>query len=325
MRKVSWFFSGMKNFRKGRSKVMANLDKTRAYNEDITEILESDDVLASFVNNYLSQLLSNMKRVKDGYLPLAGGTMTGPLVLAVDPEEDMEAATKKYADINRWKANGIYEVGDICYSKNAASYKRMECVVAGIAGVTEPTWKDVGTLVTDGAVTWIVDDVRDGAMPGDVIQTYVAAPRPGTMIADGSAVSRTVYSRLFAAIGTTYGAGDGATTFNLPDHRNRMTLAIGASFPTIGAKGGEVSHVLTESEGPIHGHDINDPGHTHRFEIWHSSPGDFGKVSTTYTLNYYGVYTVPASTTGITVKNSSGGVAHNNMTPYITALFCIKY
>jgi microcystin-dependent protein len=47
----------------------------------------------------------------------------------------------------------------------------------------------------------------------------VAAPSidPGFLACDGSAVSRTTYASLFSAIGTTYGAGDGSTTFNVPD------------------------------------------------------------------------------------------------------------
>lgn len=45
---------------------------------------------------------------------------------------------------------------------------------------------------------------------------------PGFLRANGAAISRTVYSRLFAVIGTTFGAGDGTTTFNLPDLRGEF-------------------------------------------------------------------------------------------------------
>jgi phage-related tail fiber protein len=49
-----------------------------------------------------------------------------------------------------------------------------------------------------------------------------------TLECDGSAVSRTTYARLFAAIGTRYGAGDGVTTFNLPDYRGRNSARVGS-------------------------------------------------------------------------------------------------
>lgn len=46
--------------------------------------------------------------------------------------------------------------------------------------------------------------------------------QPGYLLCDGSAVSRTTYASLFAIIGTTYGSGNGSTTFNLPDARGRF-------------------------------------------------------------------------------------------------------
>lgn len=64
---------------------------------------------------------------------------------------------------------------------------------------------------------------------------YFGASAPdGWLFRDGSAVSRTTYSALFTAIGTTYGAGNGTTTFNLPDDRHRVTVGAGA-----GARDGE--------------------------------------------------------------------------------------
>jgi len=57
---------------------------------------------------------------------------------------------------------------------------------------------------------------------GDVIPTARSAARGGTLLCYGQAVSRTAYAGLFAALGTTYGAGDGSTTFNLPDLRGRI-------------------------------------------------------------------------------------------------------
>lgn len=58
--------------------------------------------------------------------------------------------------------------------------------------------------------------------PGVVFPYAGPIPPTGWLLADGSAISRTVYARLFAAIGTTYGAGDGTTTFNLPELRGEF-------------------------------------------------------------------------------------------------------
>ena len=60
------------------------------------------------------------------------------------------------------------------------------------------------------------------------IKTFAGTTTPeGTLLCDGSAVSRDTYSELFAAIGTTWGEGDGSTTFNLPDLRDQWILCAG--------------------------------------------------------------------------------------------------
>src|SRR5690606_11476130 len=61
--------------------------------------------------------------------------------------------------------------------------------------------------------------------PAGVLSAYAGDTAPfGWLLADGSEVSRTTYSKLFAAISDTYGAGDGSTTFNLPDLRGRIPI-----------------------------------------------------------------------------------------------------
>lgn len=93
-----------------------------------------------------------------------------------------------------------------------------------------------------------------------IIQQFGGTSAPtGYFICDGSAVSRTTYSSLFAAIGTSYGAGDGSTTFNLPDLRGRV--AVGKStdteFDAMGETGGAKTHTLTTSQLPAHTHDVD--------------------------------------------------------------------
>jgi microcystin-dependent protein len=91
----------------------------------------------------------------------------------------------------------------------------------------------------------------------------------GYLLCDGSAVSRTDYADLFTAIGTVYGAGDGSTTFNLPDLSGRVVLGVSQSH-ALGSTGGEATHVLTEQEMPAHSHTV--PAHTHGNDITATTP-----------------------------------------------------
>lgn len=93
------------------------------------------------------------------------------------------------------------------------------------------TWK--GTLAQYNAlgshstdtVYIITDDGSDGVIVPGLIMPYAGTTvPPGYLLCDGSAISRTTYANLFAAIGTTYGAGDGNTTFNLPSLVNRVPM-----------------------------------------------------------------------------------------------------
>lgn len=84
------------------------------------------------------------------------------------------------------------------------------------------------------------------AEPAGVVQQYGGTSAPsGYLLCDGSAVSRTTYAALFTAIGTTYGAGDGSTTFNLPNTNGKFPLgkATSGTGNTLGGTGGSIDHV----------------------------------------------------------------------------------
>jgi microcystin-dependent protein len=97
--------------------------------------------------------------------------------------------------------------------------------------------------------TLTADDVGGNAMaPGTMVMWAVDAagdPPGGWLLCDGSAVSRSTFAQLFAAIGTAYGIGDGSTTFNLPDMRQSFPLGQSASGTgvNIGDAGGAIDHV----------------------------------------------------------------------------------
>ncbi len=131
-------------------------------------------------------------------------------------------------------------------------------------------------VLADGAVT--TAKLADGAVtsakttglntvPAGAVMPYAGASAPtGWILCYGQAVSRSTYADLFTAISTTYGVGDGSTTFNLPDLRgrvaagkddmggasaNRLTNQSGGlNGDTLGATGGSETHQLTEAELP---------------------------------------------------------------------------
>jgi microcystin-dependent protein len=80
------------------------------------------------------------------------------------------------------------------------------------------------------------------------------------LFCDGSAVSRSTYATLFDVIGTTFGAGDGSTTFNLPDLSGRVPLGVSQAH-ALGTTGGSETVTLTESELPAHVHEVPQHGH----------------------------------------------------------------
>jgi microcystin-dependent protein len=76
-----------------------------------------------------------------------------------------------------------------------------------------------------------------GAVPAGVISPFAGASLnmpAGYLLCDGSAISRTTYSDLFQAIGTTYGSGDGSTTFNLPNFAGYFLRGLGGTSAALG-------------------------------------------------------------------------------------------
>jgi microcystin-dependent protein len=107
------------------------------------------------------------------------------------------------------------------------------------------------------------------AAVGDIKMTGCATAPTGWLMCTGAAVSRTVYANLFAAIGTAFGAGDGSTTFNIPNTENVFIVGAGGIYGLAGGGGLATQTTtiagtaLTTSQLPAHNHGINDPGHSH--------------------------------------------------------------
>lgn len=119
-----------------------------------------------------------------------------------------------------------------------------------------------------------------GWTPGDIKMAGYSAPEAGWLLANGQAVSRTAYAALFAKIGTTFGIGDGANTFNVPDLADRMPMGAGSTYP-LGVQGGAADYVLTMANIPAHTHTI---AHTHDFSHGH---GASASATNTDHLHYF--------------------------------------
>lgn len=143
------------------------------------------------------------------------------------------------------------------------------------------------------------------------------------LICDGSEVSRTEYPRLFSAIGVTYGAGDGTTTFTLPNYIGKMLFG---SKTTVTEAGGNKTATLSSS---------NLPSHTHSMSHGHS-----GTTTDPVCLNQGGGYnckldtgfSINSKTVGLKINSYSGntgstgsGSSFSIMNPYNTAVPVITY
>lgn len=169
----------------------------------------------------------------------------------------------------------------------------------------------------------------DSVPVGTSIEGYWTSAPTGYLLENGAAVSRTTYADLFAVIGTTFGAGNGTTTFNLPDSRGRVAVnqSSDTEFNTLGKKSGEKTHTLTVNEMPSHTHTQNP--HNHLSGVAVTNGGNAGNYRSIFATNSpfwsRGDSNNPVSSTTATNQNTGGGAAHNNIQPSIVVLRVIKY
>lgn len=144
----------------------------------------------------------------------------------------------------------------------------------------------------------MADRRRNIGIPAGVTFDFAGTEAPyGYLMCFGQAISRAEYPALFLAIGTTYGVGDGSTTFNLPDCRGRVkagkdnmggsaagqltSAGSGVDGTTLGFKGGAQTHTLSSSQLPSHSHTVANDSHSHTINSDTHTHTFSGLVSTT--------------------------------------------
>lgn len=192
--------------------------------------------------------------------------------------------------------------------------------------------------ISDGAL----DSFSDRMTPCGVIQAYAGSSMPSDYWrpCNGDAVSRTDYAKLFAIIGTTFGPGDGSTTFNLPNSQNRVLVGSGDEYST-GASFGSKTVVLETDQIPKHFHGIGRiigtvPGtNDAKFEVRTWGLADHGATASFYIPGDAGDLgdgiTTPLTSgdlaTTLAIPNLESPVttvAHENMQPSLAIKYIIK-
>lgn len=171
------------------------------------------------------------------------------------------------------------------------------------------------------------------------IKMYSGTTAPkGWMLCDGTAISRTSYAKLFDVIGTAYGAGDGSTTFNLPNLQGRVPIGV-SSDHALATTGGAETHTLTATQIPAHTHGSKTltgtfnvrSGPSNTYTV--NGTSGIASVNRTTWSGSHGVFNVSSATNpvieGTTINAThehtsvGGNGAHNNMQPFLTINYII--
>ena len=188
-------------------------------------------------------------------------------------------------------------------------------------------------LATQQSIKAYVDS--NAGIPTGTVSAFAGSAAPtGYALCDGSAVNRTAQAALFSVIGTTYGIGDGSTTFNLPDLRGRVVAGLGESL--LGATADELGddngliantkeHTLLETELPAHDH----------FTLNNNAGNSGNSVDTTNSASFSTSFggdssyqmaaptADPVANIGLS-SETGGGLAHPNVQPTIILNYIIK-
>lgn len=221
-----------------------------------------------------------------------------------------------------WGTEWQYAGGTVTVGASVTTYIMINS--AGAIQTSTSAWDGqyarLGVVVSSGGVITSITQWRNDAVGGDFWGTPTGAITLWStntaptwyLLCDWSAVSRTTYGGLFALISTTYGVGDGSTTFNLPNLKWRVPVGRDSGqteFDVMGETGGAKTHTLLTAEMPAH---------THTLPVANGSSGGGGNTGA------QGDYFWALTWGNFTTSATGGGGAHNNLQPYLVLNYIIK-
>ena len=308
-------------------------DVANATNGQIIRYNSSTSKWERFTPNYLTAETSHADVVIDGDFTSEGlmkrGSSAGTYSIVTDNSSNWNTAfswgnhaSVGYIEDSDFSSNGFMKrTGDGTYTVDGSTYisNINNEDLGDLSNVNVPASPTFGHILKWTGSAWTAEADAggsagagvDGAPAGTVSMwsgTASSVPN-GYLLCDGSAVSRVAYTDLFNAIGTAHGSGDGSTTFNLPNLRNRFVVGEGTSY-ALAATGGSADAVLI--------------AHSHTYSrATHRNVAD-GGVNGAY------VSSLTGATTSTVGQNNAGNASttqtgtNANLPPYYALCYVIK-
>lgn len=215
---------------------------------------------------------------------LSTGGVSAPVWIVIDPENNAKREVIFFDGTITATAFSMTVIGNRGQSGSAAGAQdhasgtlvRLAPVAQQVDDLNDRITGHAHGGGTDGAQVDHEDLANAGTSRhrevGEIVVLAGSTIPAGALECNGQEVSRTTWADLYAAIGDTWGAGDGSTTFNVPDLRDRVLLGRSAT-KALGDTGGAETHALTTAEMPTHDHTVGattptgvstpTTGHTH--------------------------------------------------------------
>jgi microcystin-dependent protein len=266
-----------------------NLDDLQDVDNDVANVTNGQIIRYNsstskwerFTPNYLTAETSHADVVIDGDFTSEGlmkrGSSAGTYSIVTDNSSNWNTAfswgnhaSVGYIEDSDFSSNGFMKrTGAGTYTVDGSTYisNINNEVLGDLSNVNVPASPTFGHILKWTGSAWTAEADAggsagagvDGAPAGTVSMwsgTASSVPN-GYLLCDGSAVSRVAYTDLFNAIGTAHGSGDGSTTFNLPNLRNRFVVGEGTSY-ALAATGGSADATLVSHSHTVDSHSHSD-------------------------------------------------------------------